>query len=377
MNAERLHAIADAIRDDFKETNVTSLVEELTTTLQNIIDAPQEGTYQKKLRDLIENLRIALTGASSNDFPPTWRQALEELGAADLFGTALLKQIDEIFARNQITPAVANEELSKLNNRLEQFQNSINEMRGAFTKLGIGEEELQPGTAELGLLIPREFVNNKLDGFAKELKEDDRIFGAFSEVATGSRPGFKIHSISSSALTVFLELVHSKTAACIATAVAGVIGIYKTLLDIRKLKAEAEEKGLPAPVLKGFDEHADSLMTQGIDDLVERLLAQYYQSEDGGRRNELKIELKYSLHAIAGRIDRGFNIEVRAKRSAEESEEQRQANDEDFAAIQNAKQNLEFLKAEGTPILTLPAGKPDVKTNDENADSEGKRPRKK
>src|SRR5262249_13705554 len=148
--------------------------------------------HQTQVADFLKQLTDALRAAPSNQFPPTWKQALEELGVVDLFGSALAERIEAIFSRNQITTVLAREEVNDIAERLTAFQESINQIRSAFSKLGVGAEELEPNTAELGVLIPRDFVDNTLEQFAEELEELDGIFAVFAEVATGSRPGFPI-----------------------------------------------------------------------------------------------------------------------------------------------------------------------------------------
>src|SRR6266705_4924119 len=137
MNAERLHAIANAIRNDLQTTKAINLLQQLSKALQNQINSPQEPTHQTQVAATLKELTQALETAPSNEFPPTWKQALEELGGADLFGSALASEIRELFSRNQITPAVAQEELDAITKRLESFQESINEIRSGFKKLKI------------------------------------------------------------------------------------------------------------------------------------------------------------------------------------------------------------------------------------------------
>src|SRR5437660_533981 len=54
MNAERLHAIANAIRNDLQTTKAINLLQELSKALQNQINSTQEPTHQTQLA---ENLK--------------------------------------------------------------------------------------------------------------------------------------------------------------------------------------------------------------------------------------------------------------------------------------------------------------------------------
>lgn len=46
MNAERLHAILKAVKEELEQTNLITHLEELVSTLQNVINQPQEPHQQ-------------------------------------------------------------------------------------------------------------------------------------------------------------------------------------------------------------------------------------------------------------------------------------------------------------------------------------------
>ena len=104
------------------------------------------------------------------------------------------------------------------------------------------------------MLIPRSFLDNRLDEFAEELRKENQIFGVFSELATGSRSGFGIRSISSSALSMFLQIENLKIAAAIAQGIAAVIVGYKSILKIVKLHAEIAKLNIPDAGKKYLEE---------------------------------------------------------------------------------------------------------------------------
>jgi hypothetical protein len=235
MNAERLHAIAAALQADLARTTVVSHLNQLISALSNQVSQPNQPQYQQQTSQFYTELLKRLEEADSNNYSPTWQQALEELGASDLLGNKLAKQVEDIFSRNQITPSVAQQELQLFANQLQVLSSAIDQAIAGFKSLKVGREELEPGDCELGVLIPRGFVDNRLDRFAEELEELNRIFGVFAELSTGSRPSFEIKTISSTDLSVFLE-VGAIVGACVATAVERIIALYKNLLEIRKLQ---------------------------------------------------------------------------------------------------------------------------------------------
>lgn len=356
MNAERLHAVAKAVREDLKGTKELALLNQLRSALQNQVNQPQTPNHQQQVSDTLKQLSSALDGAPSNDFSPVCRQALETIGAADLLGKALLTRIRQVFERNQITPSVALQEVAELHKQVETLSKALDQLVTALASLNVGAEELEPGQCELGLLIPREALKNKLEAFSSELELLNKTFGTFSELATGSRPGFDIRTISSSDLTVFLDLSPG-VCACVAVAVERIVALYKQLLEIRLLRQQMAERGLTDKSLQGVDAHANTHMKDGIDKVIAELIEKYAAKHDEGRRNELRTELRHALNRIANRIDKGYNFEVRVEPVEEPKEgedEGAKQEREALAVALAAAKAVQFLKPGGAPILALP-----------------------
>ncbi|AFY30138.1 hypothetical protein [Cyanobium gracile] len=360
MNAERLHAIALTLQKELSSSQTLNKFDRLIQALANQVSQPSQPQYQQETSDSLKDLLKTLDVAESNNFSPAWRESLADLGLTGLLGQDLALQINYVFERNQITPAVAQSELQSLRETLQMFSTAIDQIVSSFYSLGVGREDLEPGECEVGILVPRNFVNNQLGTFGDELKELNKIFGVFSELATGSRPGFAIKTISSSELTVFLEAA-SAVGACIALGLERILELYKKLLEIRKIQAELSSLGLEKKNLKGIEEHSNAMMGKGIEEIASHLISEFHRSADNGRKNELKVELKYALNKISNRIDCGFNFEIRmqapvqdeADREGEDSDDY-ELSEKHYKDIAAAAKTLQFLKLEGDSILHLP-----------------------
>lgn len=359
MNVERLHAIAIGLESDFEVTGVLAKIKAIRDALQNQIAQPQQPAHQQQVAEAYTELREALAEAESNHFPPTWKQVLEELEVEDLLGERLLDRIAGVFSRNQITPSVAQQEIDAIATEIEKLHETVSELTGAFDHLSIGAEELDPGTCELGVIVPRDAVNNNFKDFARELDHLDKTFSPFAELATGNRPGFTIRSISSTDLTVFLDLV-PEIAACLVVAVERVVALYKNLLEIRTLRQGMVDQGVDEGSLQGVDSFADKHMEKGIKELVKELLAEHGENIERGRKNELKNELTIGLNGIANRIDKGYNIEIRVEPLEEDEgveedgEREPSAEAQVLSKIESHAKKIVFLKPTGASILSLP-----------------------
>jgi len=357
MNAERLHAVVIALNQEMSKNDTPGKLQQLITALQQVVNQPHPS-HQQILSQALKAMYAAVSESPSDAFSPAWRQILAELNGDELVGQSLTTAIENTFSRNQITPAVALEELQAIHQRLQAFKNALDQVQASFKLLRIGDEKLSPGDCEIGILVPRAAVDNKLLDFAEELKEIGFILNTFSEVATGTKDDLCIRTISSSDLLVHLA-AGAPYAACVAVCVERVVTLYKQLLEIRKLRQEIRKQGVPDDDTSGIEKYANTLMARGIDKIAAEVIKEYHKKGDVGRKNELTNAVRISLNKLANRIDHGFNIEVRIALPPKTGDEAKQDAElkKAYAAIQAATANMQFMKLEGQPILQLPEGK--------------------
>lgn len=203
MNAERLHAIAEVLKQELADRRTINALQNLVNALQQIVQQNNQST-QQNLVSSRDGFYKAVTDAPSDSFTPAWRQILVEMDGDDLFGKNLKQWAEKILAENQMTPGVAQQKLAEILNRLQQFSTALDQLKTGFKYFKIGSEELAPGEGEIALLIPREAVHDKLEEFTEELDDIRFILNTFSELATGHKDDLKIRTLSSSGLMLFL-----------------------------------------------------------------------------------------------------------------------------------------------------------------------------
>lgn len=355
MNAERLNAICQEIKEEINSLDIIGRIQAIANSLQAVINNPPHPSYQEQLTTNLQQIYEVLSDSPSDRFSPAWRQALDETGISEYLGEKLSVTIHNIFERNQITPATALNEIQQILTNLQVYKKAIDNIVSSFETMNIGAEELNPGESEIGFLIPRRAVENNLNLFGKELQELNFILGVFAEISTGKRDGFEIKTISSTDLSIYLKAI-PPIAACVAHAAEKIVTLYKTLLEIRKLKAELIKSGVPEDKTTGITSHADSVMSSGIQEIKKEIMEQYYVIKDDPRKNEIENALVISLNKIANRIDLGFNIEVRAQ--ALDAKEELSTKDIKLKAhiekIQQVSRELQFIHLEGERLLYLP-----------------------
>jgi hypothetical protein len=356
MNAERLHVVAIALKNEFQQLETVEHLQQMREALERLTQNPQQPQFQQQVSSRLNELQKRLSSAPSNSFSPAWRQIVEDLGASAVVGNALAERLTNIFERNQITYPLAAAEVKQAHEEAARIKAALDQISSAFQTLHIPAEDLQPGECELGVLIPRSAVENSLVPFAKELGEINFIVSTFSELTTGATDSIQIRTISSTDLTVYLD-VGLKVGAAIGKAVAWIIDRYKSILEIRKNHAELQKQGVPDDRLKGIEDYANDAINIAIEQILPQIVETYCTTADKPRKNELTNGIRISLNKIANRIDRGFNFEIRVepiKREAPGSSLIDDAERQHIKTIQETSKTLEFMNLEPDPILKLP-----------------------
>lgn len=350
MNVERLHAILLPVRNELSNAQFAPMLQQLTSSLQNQVNQPSNGAYQQMVAQSLSNLRKFLGAAPSNSFSPAWRQILKEIGGVDLLGANLDARLQEIIERNQITPIVALQEIQKINQSLTQFKAAVEQLLSGFSGLNISSDQLQPGTSEVGIVVPRGAVSNELDSLGGELHILSVMLKDFEEIATGERTGLIVRTISSTDFAFYVTMAPI-VASLFASSIQKIINIYRSLLEIRKLHGELVKQSVPEERLKGIEEHANGLMADEIEKLTVDIIKRCPKNMDSSRKNELTNSLRITLNRWANRVDRGYNVEVRIE--PPEVIKKDDPVQEYVKIIAGASTSLEFVRMEGSPILSL------------------------
>jgi len=357
MNAERLHAIALEIKLDIEQLQVVKLLQQLATHLQNMGNQPQQLAHQQNLSSVRNELIEKLSKSRVNSFSPAWSQEIKEIGLSDYLGENLANKVDAIFSKNQITPKVAQQEIQQLHQKETEILANLKNLINSFTYIKIGKEELEVGEGEIGVLLPREYIDNRFDKLAKEFKELNGILVVLSEVGTGTAENFELKQLSTTdpLITLGASLAALST---IAIAIKPIISAYKEIIEVRILHAKLAEMQVQKERLQGVEEHVEEIMEKAIEKIKCELI-DGTPVADKERKNELSTALSIALNKLANRIDRGFNIEVRVEpiEIGENAEEEESDDIKHIQAIEAAMKEMKFMNIDGKPILHLPESK--------------------
>lgn len=351
MNAERLHAISTVLRGEIDSRDVLGNLQNLVNACQQLSNQQSNTGLQQNFASFRDSFYKSVTDTPSDKFAPTWRQVLVELGGDQLFGQSLKERVERILAENQVTLVVAYQKLDSILNDLRNFHKSLTQLTDGLASFKIGKEVLEPGEAEIAVLIPRAAVHSRLDEFADELNELKFILNTFSEVSTGHADELHIRTVSSSDLSVYLK-ASPRFGAMVAKVVTFLVNTYKTILEIKRISQEIAKANMPDEFVEKTAEYANGHMRREIEKFAVEIVHEYPHQSDNGTKNELALKVRASLEKMANRIDDGFNFEVRieAPKTANQDPQIKQ----DVATIQAATVQMQFMRISGPRILSLP-----------------------
>tara|TARA_R110002096_G_C14500772_1_gene715363 strand:+ start:78 stop:1178 length:1101 start_codon:yes stop_codon:yes gene_type:complete len=357
MNVERLHRILIDLEEDIRLSQIATLITQVQTHLQNQVNQPNQPNHQTNLVSTLDKLYEALENSKYNNYSPSWKEVISEISGENILGIELKEKITQILASNAITPAKALEDIKKISTDFQQFQTAIKNTLTGLGALGIEQEILEPGECELGYTIPRDFVENKLSELKNEIAELNFILNNISESVTGEKQEYEVKTISSSEFLLYV-VIGLQVANVLSKATERILNHYKQVLEIKNLRNQLKETGVPDSKTKGIESHANGLMESEVKKIAKEVIKEHYKG-DNGRKNELENGLVISLNKLANRIDKGFNVEIRIeplpepKKEKELSEEEQEKIDL-VQSITESAQNIEYIETKGESILELP-----------------------
>ncbi|WP_072394303.1 hypothetical protein [Hyphomicrobium sp. CS1GBMeth3] len=352
MNVSRLADFSARIAAAETEQRVGKKLSQISGSLQNIINDPQNAQHQTDLLTRVSETRTALEAIEAQITPPI-ADFLEELDASYYFSVSMIDDIAQLIHTNSITQAAVKTDVDEIHARRSKFVESITALSTALKAVGLGPRPLQPGEAEIGFKIPRAIFDNRLIGFSGELKFIERVVELFSEAVTGQREEAELSELSTTEPLVILQL-YAPIVAAIAGSITWFLATYKQTLELRELRARLKAVGV--------DESAmlDAKIEQLVNEAVEKRVADVVTVKlEDGRRNEVSNGLRLVLKDLWARVELGMTVEVRflPPATSEEPTAKEKKELKIYEDLRKIQRELVFPTIRGEPFLRL--SKPD------------------
>lgn len=372
MNAEQLHAVAKELQALVNESRVVNSLQELQSSLHNLVKQPQQPQHQTQIQNIRRQLIDALETSDFNNWSMNKHQIASEIGAAGLFGKALAKRIEDSFEANAATPEVIRQEIENAQNDVAAFSESLKKLTSAFETFNIEFEALEPGEGEIGILIPRS-VNAGLYDFSKDLRRIDFELKTLAQVVTGSAENFSIRTISSSDLMVFLAAIPELVNFFSNIVVSLRLG-YEKAQELKEVLEKMRNLGNTSEAtIESLEGDVESAMEKEVAKVIEQIRPMYETAVANGLAEDgFEVSLTSTVKAMAARIDRGYSFSFRiGPPTVVNEEEPTPAEQAQLTAATNVANNNERIQQlkmiePGQQVLPL-----EWQTSDPEEDQEG------
>lgn len=317
MHAERLHSIFSSILNDEKQNNYTGLINNISSSLAARITqstpevAQQVSTSVKQFREKVKD-------SETNGYSITWRKVIKELGLEILLLEYFAEEVDNAFHDFSLETEIKSELDLLISERNIKIQ-GINSVVSGFKSVGVELELLEPGEVVFGFSIPSETVSRELKVFHKELSDLEKQLIWLSKALVNDGRGFNIKSISSTDLSVVINVNID-----LGEVLLYVIGALQLALWQFKTKERAamEFDNAPPALKQQMKEWVDGIIAEGVNNVYDQVANLYGKiiNKDEYTRNEKSI--KGVFHTLAKKIQMGYNLDVNAGEIVEDEDEE-------------------------------------------------------
>ncbi len=367
MHLGKFSAAAKEILEILARHQVEVRLNALVAALQSQVNNPQDPAQTTGFRSAYQVFLDQIVSEEIRNAPPLTLQIWEQIGALRFIDHALQQTVASTLATNNITPQLALQELQVLQRAFSAFVQSMKQIDAAFAELKIETDPVAEGEYEFAIAFPRSFVQERIDVLEGELHELNNAIRHFEEIAEQGVGSSRLKIISSTDWQFYLQMT-SIVAACVAHAIERIVQLYKGNLEITKLRLEIEklkvaERSVPEDVLKPLQDFLKGVIKEEIEKIAKDLVETHYKG-DPGRKNELQTGVRFAVHYLADRIDRGAVIQIVAQVPKEPEYKDDQGKDlpdkkkkELLDAYAKAKEIVHTVNAQGRALARVESGK--------------------
>lgn len=310
MHLGRFQYVSWLIVDYFVSNQLLANFDQVAAQLQAYIAAPTVEN-SKTFRGSINVLLKVCSKTPLGHNTPSFQHIISDTGGGKYFGSGLEQTLRDIFEKQSMTPAEMLVNLQKFRTQLGSYLDSITKISEEMNSLGVEYEELESDEFEFGAMFPKELVGKTIANIEEELEHLNRLFKALNEMMGNGSTSPTVRSISSSWWQFFLDLDYKQIAA-ITIAIERIVTLYKSNLEIQKLKRDADKIELGPEFTVLINQRIDEKLKAGMMEIAKEVRQKFQNNTDEERCNELETQLRMELVHIAKRINQGAAYEIRA-----------------------------------------------------------------
>lgn len=309
MHLGRFHAVISDLVRHLNSANMIETLEEAATAIGSYAANRDESTI-KGYRDAISQTKSNATITDPDLMQPFSQQVIEELGLKDLLNPELSDNLSRIIGESNYDPAGLSERIKTYSDSLAAKIKLLRQMEMSLDKLGVEFERVHEDESEIGFMLPREVVGDRLSDLSKEFDQLNKLARAIAEISNDTEEYEpKVRTIASSWWQIFLDLSPEQIGIWI-IAIERIISLFKSNLEIKNLSNQLREQKMPDKITKAIEEEIDRRVKTEIGKIASEIKKQNSKGRDQARMNELENQLRQGLFYLAKRLNQGMQVEV-------------------------------------------------------------------
>lgn len=308
MHLGRFHHVVDYLEQHFKNARLAEQLDAAATALEQFTQSRGESD--------IAEFRSKLAGAldATDDLAPELlqpyaQQVINDLGLKSLLPPEVRKKINAVVTEHGFDSAALSAAIKKQTKEYSAQINYLKQLDASLRGLYAEYTEVEPERAEVGLLLPREAVGDKLPDLSKEFDKISNLARAVNELTGQPDYDSRVVTISSSWWQIFLD-VPVEQIVLWTVAIERIVGLFKSNLEIKNLQKQLGEREMPEAILKAISDEVERKVTAGLATIAQDLSQQFGKIDDAGRRREVETQLRQGLHYLARRMNQGAQVEI-------------------------------------------------------------------
>ena len=310
MHLGRFNYVTSLAKSYYENNALLATIDQVIALLQAYIATPNIETskaFHSKIDLLLDACAEMPTGYNAASF----KHIVADTGGEKYFGNGLEDSLREILEKQSMTPADMLVNLQNYRKSIGVYVAAITTISDTLKGMGVESEILLSGQFEFGAMFPKKLTGETIADIQGELEHLDRLFKTLNELMGNGVKSPTVKNISSSWWQFFIDLNCNQIAA-ITFALERIVALYKSNLEIQKLKRDAEKNELGADFAELITNKIDAKIKNGMIEIAKEIRGQFQSNKDTGRCNELEIQLRMELVHIARRINQGAAYEIRA-----------------------------------------------------------------
>jgi hypothetical protein len=356
MNAERLRGIVDFLLGVENKEKIQDKLDGLSAQIDGLAGSPADQNAQRNTAAALDALQTTV-GTFYDALSPAQKRNIAEVRAGEFFSRAMVDEISSALAKNGITPAVVREQVRQLKERRYRYIETLRNSQTNLDQLGVREETLSAGQAEIGFSIPKALFSDALGGLQNELKVLNGIIRTFYEISNITPEPIIVRQVSTTDFLIFVEVAVPVLIA-LGHTVTWCIATIKGTLEIKNIASQARAANVDATLVEGLEQQIHKMIEKSVKEKTEELMTTY--NADPQRASYLKQVLEKSLDQLLERVANGVTVEIRLLPPAKQDGQPDSPTAGQYDELREIANKLDFPQLPpGRPVLQITQEPPD------------------